>query len=199
MASTDKQRDTTFYLWDVQYRCRVPLLQTTDVEYIKFFGTPTTLNPDIDRELNNQWIDTMLPVVKMVEYHQRGIPFSIVKPEDIKKIYESIEAHLQAWVNAPRTSLNLQDIPVDDLIAMNDFANTLFPLLRYKYSKAGVTNVSAQFYNALGKFGYERFANLRKHKTVKEAEEENIAQRQDLFEYFKDVANNKRRYGGLNG
>ena len=193
-----KIRDTTYYLWDVTFRCKTPYLQTTDIEYIKHFGMHTTTHMDIDRVLANQWIDTMLPIVKMVEYHQKGIPFRIVKDKDVKTVYEYIENHLQAWANAPKLSLNFTDIPVDDLIAMNEFANTLFPLVKQKYADENIKNASVAFYRFLDVNGMGRFAGLKKHQTIEQTKQESIPQREDLFSFFKSIAQRKAQGPGLN-
>ena len=193
--SSVKIKDTTYYLWDVTFRCKAPYLQTTDVEYIKHFGMHTTTDADIDRELANQWVDTMLPIVKMVEYYQKGIPFRIVKDSDVKTVYEYIENHLQAWANAPKISLNVANIPVDDLIAMNEFANTLFPLVRQKYANENIKNASVAFYRFLDTTGLDRFSNLKKHITLDQVKKKAVPEREDLYDYFKSIAQKRM---GLN-
>lgn len=181
------EHDTTFYIWDVQWRCKVPQLQTTDVEYIRFFGTPTTFNSGIDKEMAKQWIDTMLPIAKMVEYHRKGIPFRIYYYDDVKLIYDFIEKHLQAWANNLKNGLNIGDAPIDDLVAMNEFANTVYPLARPYFSD---TNMSSSFMRAVSQLGFKDFNRRMKIVESADADESNNenVQRKDLGNVFKDAS-----------
>ena len=183
------ERDTTFYLWDVQWRCRVPQLQTTDEDYIRHFGTPTTFNAAFDRELSQQWIDTMLSIAKMVEYHQRGIPVKVVKFEDMKAIYDHIENHLRAWINNVQNNLNIGDVPIDDLIAMNEFANTIYPIARSLHTED--TSINSSFMRAIDKLGFTGFnERFFKKDEVKAPERK----REDLGDVFKNVRSGFNRW-----
>lgn len=193
MTKVAKVRDTTFYLWEVQWRCRVPELETTDVEYIRFFGTPSSTDNSIDKELARQWIDTMLTIAKMVDYHRRGIPVRVVKFEDTKKIYDHIENHLRAWLVNLKGSLNIGNVPVEDLIAMNDFANAVYPLARSQYKEED--SIQSSFMRAIEGLGIGSLnARLFKNSTQPEQQKGLPVQREDLAKVFKNANNGLNRW-----
>lgn len=181
-------QDTTSAIWDLQWHCKVPQLQTTSEEYIRFFGTPTTFNNDIDRELAKQWIDTMLNIAKMVDLFRDGVPIRIVKYDDTKKIYDHIESHLQAWVYNLEHNLNIGDAPIDDLIAMNEFANNIHPIARSLYSGE---IPGSSFMRAIEKLGFNVISD-KMHGTITNTDEDtNLSKRKDLGDVFKNIRKGK--------
>lgn len=127
--------DTTVYIFDYLFKCRIPNLQSMSVNYIKHFGMPTTGNSSIDKNLNSQLITTMLPISKMVEYFKDDVPVYIVSSADIKLIYEYISNHLHLWKKQLEIGLNLGDVPIDDLIAMDKFANVVYDHAKFQFTQ----------------------------------------------------------------
>lgn len=182
------ERDTTFYIWDVQWRVRAPQLQTTDEAYIRHFGMPSSTNPDIDRELARQWIDTMITIAQMVDYHRRGIQFKIVYEADIVRIYDHIERHLNLWEENIKNNLNIGDVPIDDLIAMNEFANTMFPIARPQLKTQAP---SSSFMRTIARMGFSKNPFIAE----KEEEEDNKPlRRRDMADVFKNVTQGAGRW-----
>ena len=127
--------DTSTYIFDYLFKCRIPNLQTMSEEYIRFFGMPTTGDPSIDQAMADQWITTMLPISKMVEYSKQGITIKIVKYDDVKVMYNYISLHLQAWKNQIGNGINVGDAPIDDLIDLDAFANLVYDQAKYQFTR----------------------------------------------------------------
>ena len=188
-----ENKDTTHYIWDITWRVRVPLMATTSEEYLRHFGMPSSGDPDIDRELNNQWIDTLIPISTMVDYHRRGIPVKVVKYDDAKLIYDYIEKHLQAWVQNLKHGLNIGNAPVEDLIAMNEFANTVYTHARAYYTES---TVQSSFMRAIENLGMTPMNDRFRSKAEIEQDDKSpkAIGREDLSKVFKSSATRVRRW-----
>lgn len=127
--------DTSAYIFEYLFKCRIPNLQTMSEEYIRFFGMPTTGDPSIDQAMADQWITTMLPISKMVEYSKQGITIKIVKYDDVKVMYNYITLHLQAWKNQIGNGINVGDAPIEDLIDLDAFANLVYDQAKYQFTR----------------------------------------------------------------
>src|SRR5574343_2048969 len=114
--------DTTVKLWEYYYKARIPTLASRSIQDIREKGTPISGVPEIDKDLKNQWTTTYLTIRQMVEYFQEGISVKVVDIKDTKAIYEAISEHIHAWRERLERGINIGDAPIDDLIAMDQFA-----------------------------------------------------------------------------
>lgn len=133
MSDLNKRVDTTVALWEDLYRVRVPQLALRTEDDMRFFGTRITGDAGIDREMANQLIDIMIPIAKMVEHHSNGVTVRVVFESDVKKIYDAIQAHIEAWGKNIQNNYNIGNVPVQDLINMNAFADTIFGHAKVHY------------------------------------------------------------------
>lgn len=185
--------DTTAYLWDYLFKCRIPNLQTMSEEYIRFFGMPTTGDPGIDQAMADQWITTMIPISKMVEYSKQGISIKIVKYDDVKTIYSYISLHLQAWKNQIGNGLNIGDAPIDDLIALDEFANLVYDHAKYQFTRSMADSILARHLNGVTKFNKTNFfkpdiniTNPDNITKINDAEDVKLPERESMADIFKD-------------
>lgn len=181
-----KDKDTTYYLWEILFRCKVPQLATTSETYYRIFGSPTTGDAAIDRELQNQWIDTMIPIVKMVEYFNQGITIRVVNYADTKIIYDYIQRHLELWLDNVQHGLNIGNAPVEDLIAMDKFASTVFNHAKHQYEKV---DVKSSFMRALDGLGFRSPDQILppKHLPAYTPTQQEEIRRESLANAFKDT------------
>ena len=138
--------DTTTYIWDYYFSARVPQLDSTSLDYLRMYGSYTTMDRDIDQTLSNQWLTTMMNINQMVDYFKDGVQIRIVREEDIKTIYEYISLHLEAWRERLTRGINIGDAPIDDLIAMDSFANVVYVHAKHQFTREMVDSL---FANAL--------------------------------------------------
>jgi hypothetical protein len=115
------------YIFNRRYMCMVNQMDTTSKEYIKLFGTPTTGNVAIDREMANQWITTFKTIAEMAELFKDSKVVRVIKQDDCETIYNSVEYHLKRWAELSKTSLNTGSAPIDDLMLLDRFATAIYP------------------------------------------------------------------------
>lgn len=177
--------DTSYFIWEPLFRVRVPQLQTTSAEYLRHFGTPTTGDASIDRDLANQLIDTAIPIIKMVEYYKKGIPVYIVKTADTKTIYEYIENHLLAWKRKLEVGVNIANAPIDDLIVLDKFANSIYEHAKYHFSPDVVESVFLRGMPTINRSSFIQQPQVVDQSKTQE-ELDNYPKRDSLTDHFKD-------------
>lgn len=115
------------YIFNRRYMCMVNQMDTTSREYIKLFGTPTTGDAGIDREMANQWITTFKTIAEMASLFKESKVVRVIKNADCEAIYNSVEYHLKRWAETNQTSLNTGSAPVEDLMLLDQFATAIYP------------------------------------------------------------------------
>lgn len=129
------KHDSTYYLWEVLFECKIPYLASTSTDYIRQMGFPDSGDPMVNNELMNQWIHTALPIEKMIDYFKKNVTVRILKPNDTKVIYEYIENHLMQWKRKLEYGVNIGDAPIDDLIMMDRFANKVYEHAKWLFTE----------------------------------------------------------------
>jgi hypothetical protein len=187
------------HIWDHLYKVRVPYLATMSEEYIKQFGVPTSGDKKIDREQMRQLITTYMPIAKMVDLFKQGTNIRLVEPDAPKKIYEAVSKYLDYCRDILENEINVADAPLEDLLAMDHFANSVYEHAKYHMVSS---NPSSHLANALSKFTGFRFRTDRlsllpsaqleqsiNPVTVGENQEQSIndlPKRESLADLFKD-------------
>ena len=128
----DPKVDSAFYIFDYLFECRIPNLESTSVDYIRHFGTPTTGDQRIDNELANELITTFLPIATMVEHYKNGVRVYIPRYEDLTFMYDCVSNHLNAWKTRMEHAINIGEAPIEDLIDLDQFANALYDKAKYQ-------------------------------------------------------------------
>ena len=118
---------------------------------------------------------------EMVERFKRGVPIRIKYYDQTEQIYEYIQRHLEAWADRLSNGINIMAAPIDDLVAMNDFANSLFPYAR-AYINTEATG--SPFMRAISKAGFSKFSS-EFFGTKEDSKERADKERQDMSEVFK--------------
>lgn len=192
----ESERDTRWYLFNKLFHCRVPWLASRDVEDIRRYGTPMSGDPLMDRQTNNELRDRMITIDAMVEYFKRGVQVEVTNESDTKQIYDYISAHLQAWAGVLEHSLNRGNAPIEDLILLDKFANTVYKHARWHLPKNIVESHMARglrgVFGAMSKgaiFGNEHLNEEGQEKTP----EEQLPERTSYGEIF---ANRRTLMGG---
>lgn len=118
-------------IWSDLYRVRVPMLGSRSIEDIRMRGVVISGNKDVDRDIENRLIVTYITIDKMVEHHRNNVPVRLTNPDDAKIIYEAISRHIQAWMHFLETGINTGGAPIEDLLAMEHFANCVYEHAKY--------------------------------------------------------------------
>lgn len=124
----ESQQDTKWKIWNLKYRVRVPNNATRSADHIRLFGTPDSGDSRRDFSAANELLDTYISIAQMVSYHHEGILVRLVKASDARPIYELVVEYLSQWKAYIGNSLvHRPDAPYDDLIAMNNFIQVIYP------------------------------------------------------------------------
>lgn len=136
--------DTTEKIWEYYYLVRVPELAATSVEYLKTYGSYITGDKGVDQALTNQWMTRQMTINQMIDLYREGVQIKIVKESDVKEIYETIALHLEGWRSQLERGINIGDAPIEDLIAMDDFASAVYEFARHHLTRDTVNSIMAQ-------------------------------------------------------
>lgn len=160
------------YIFNRRYMCMVNQMDTTSKEYLKLFGSPTTGDPNIDREMANQWITTYMTIAEMASLYKENKAVRILKNSDCEDIYKSVEYHLSRWANTTKSSINSAAAPIEDLMVLDQFATTIYPFALRNTEKRKV--IDSLFVNELNNtfFTFESIFGKSLDETPKDLDEE---------------------------
>ena len=122
----EDKRDTSYYIFHRLFMCRVKNIDTMSVDFIKMFGMPCSGDEQEDKATANELVIRMLSINQMLEYYQKGVTVHVVNYKDTKEIYERISDHLNAWKFKLNNDFHVRDAPVEDLLALDQFANVVY-------------------------------------------------------------------------
>lgn len=200
------QEDTTALLWDYYFSVKIPYLQSTSEDYLRIYGMPSTGNKQIDMEVANSWISTMANIATMVDHYKEGTPVRVVKQSDTKIIYDNISRHLENWKNKLQYGVNLGEAPIEDLIAMDKFANSVYEYAKYQFTPETVSSIIGRDLSSLvgftpstffkpgtietGHLPSERAMNV----SITQKAQEGIGERDSMASFLKSSLGNLKRW-----
>ena len=114
-------------IWDNIYVVRMRYVDTLSTNMMKIRGMPTVGDSGIDKEMHQQPITCAITIDAMVEHFKRGVRVTLVNNEDSMNIYNIVNSYLLAWQHEFDTSLNTGGAPYEDLLALDRFAQALYP------------------------------------------------------------------------
>jgi len=198
----EDQRDTRWYLWEKKFLCTVRYGDTFSVDRLKSQGIYTSGDAATDRAMMNTPTRFWLSINQMVEYFEQGITVGVVERADTAKIYEYISNHIDAFRREIACSFNLQDIPLDDLVTLDEFASTVYEHAKHQFTKEVAHDLIARRMDALVGFtpdnilGEEnKVAQMVKNANGDEEEDDGYAPRNSLRDYFVGLSRSQRRGG----
>lgn len=166
-ARENAPRDTTAGIWDDLFRVRIPMLGSRSIEDIRMRGTVISGNKDVDADIKNRLIVTYLNIDKMVELYKQNVPVRVCDVNDTKVIYNNISDHINAWKRQLEVGINIGSAPVEDLLVMDQFANTVFEHAKYQFNGEAVDNLVAEHFRNLQKVNVQNFFNPNVLRKVK--------------------------------
>lgn len=148
---------STEFVSKYKFMCAIPELQSRSVNHIKVFGTPTTGDKQIDAQLAKQWLTTFLSIQEMVNYHKEGVSIRIRAKSDVALMYDYISKYLQAWKTFLNEGLNIGEAPIDELIAMDRFANEVYEHAKYQFTRQIADSIIAKNLTSTVRFNKNNF------------------------------------------
>jgi hypothetical protein len=113
-------------IWDNIYQVRmraVDRLSTTDLQK---FGIPTTFDPQLDRQLQNEIITIYLTIDAVFEHYRGHRHVVFAHNKDSESVYDIVNNYLRAWDTVMRDGVNVGGAPIKDLLELDEFAHKLF-------------------------------------------------------------------------
>lgn len=115
--------DTTYI-----YPCIIPYICTLDPGDVEVYGLRTTGIEELDNSLDTTPTRVWLTIDQMVELYRDSHPVRIPDPNVCLDIYNSIIQYTRHWSNYLQSpSMNSAQIPVEDLMLLEEFASRLRP------------------------------------------------------------------------
>lgn len=199
--------DTTIKIFDYLYRVRINYMLSRSVEDLKQNGTTISGIASYDADIGNQMINMQLSIAQMVDYFAQGVPIYVCDTKDTKEIYESISAHIYAWKARLERGINIGDAPIEDLINMDKFANTVYTHAKYIICNDTGNSVFAQYMAKVQRLNQSNFFTKRTLVNQPSTSSESISDRfsepkkqeeddsrDSLAEFFKSRTQHLRRY-----
>ena len=193
--------DTTMMIWDWYFKVSVPYMQTRSVEDIRQFGARLSDVPEVDKDINNQFMTTMKTIAQMIDLYKEGVTIRVIDPNDITTIYECVSKHIYAWREQINTKVNIGDAPLQDLILMDEFAHSIYPNAKYDFTIDPITSITTDALNAVTPINANNlFAKPLSHlnkptDTIRiNQDDAEVMERDSLGSFFKDKLTNNRRF-----
>ena len=173
--------DTLPGIWDHYYEIRIPAIHAaSEYELQVKHAMGSTGNRLLDEQIKTEWRYLHRTISDMVDLFKKGIPIVLVNYKDSEAIYCSIQAHIEAMAQAVKNQINIRKIPYEDLIAMDEFAHTV-------YNYAGSLVEDSFRRNAItGLFDIGQ-TNMFANDLFK-GEDEEVPERNSMSDYFKEMA-----------
>lgn len=133
------------------YRCRGPRIHLVSAVHFEQIGVGGTGDKGLDNQLFKEELSMYINIARMVELHYDGIAFIIENPNDSVEIYKLIKQHLTDWDLELHHTVNRKEPPIDALIAMDEFASTLWGVAKYQVKEEIHTNSLMQVMARLGR------------------------------------------------
>jgi hypothetical protein len=144
-----EEQDTVQALWHRRYMCKLRQIDTMSQDHMEYFGTPTTGDPELDKQMLRTLVKRALTPIQMMELVHQHKSVYLIDPKDTLEIYNSIDIHLKRWKTHIESGVNNRKVPEDDLILMDTFAKTLFPYASRYFPKGNSDELQTQFDRAI--------------------------------------------------
>jgi hypothetical protein len=193
-------KDTVTDIWDRSWRCRFSRNLTTPVDHLEKVGIYISGDGEYELDTPDEEIDTYITINDMVEMHRKGIRISIVDYKEVEEIYRIIETHILRWRKSIEESVNIGEAPLDDLIAMDAFATSIYDKAKYLMLDKAPAASALEYMRSLTGGVVPRLkslSELEEEKRLKENPvelEKKIPERLSHESVFKGIAAGLRRW-----
>lgn len=180
--------DTTSLIFDCMFACIVPLHSTRSIEELRVRGFHHSGVRQIDSRHHNSRTRVMISIADMVTRYRDGIAIAVCDPADIQKVYEYIQKHLFAWTDyMDGAGQNLKP-PLDDLIALDQFADSLFYYVKFEPKKTAEQDFFEKYRGKRASFDKNKLFDPEKLRAFLENDPAKVEQRRQEAIYGKDAS-----------
>ena len=151
------KEDTTALIWDYLYMVRIPYIQSKSEEELRRYGVRLSEDKRFNDGIMGELLKTYLSIDQMIELYKKDVPIRVVNYSDTKAIYEAISKHIEAWKFMLERGINIGDAPIEDLIAMDEFANLVYDHARHQFTRDDVELLLAKQLSFVQKINANNF------------------------------------------
>jgi hypothetical protein len=173
----EDKRTPAWYIFNTKFMCRMRSIDRRSKEHIRMFGMPASGDAEFDRTMMNEVNVYYLTIDEMFEYWRAGVTVGVVKNGDTRVIYEYIRDHLKMWHEHMAKSLNLGDVPLEDLKKLDEFAGIVYSHAKSHYREHFIESPIAR--QLMGSMPLPALVS-NMEKEAAQAEEENRTTTQDI-------------------
>ena len=136
LPANTPETSAAYRIFHWYYKAFLPQYALYSPEYIQIFGTPTTQNRDIDRELSKSLTLCQLTISQMAIHLNNGISIRLEEPEKSVEIYRTVHEHLLDWDRVVRDSVGDINPPLEDLRLLDALAVELYKIAKGYFQMA---------------------------------------------------------------
>lgn len=133
----DRNQPREVYILDVIYEVKTVEEALRSAAQVEIFGTPSTGFAQYDNQLVGSFTFCALNIDKMAKIHERGYYIGLVREEEAKDVYESVQHYLTGWMEAVGPGINHLKMPYDMLHRLDRFAHIVYPSAAAHYRNDG--------------------------------------------------------------
>lgn len=115
-------------IWENLYAVKVPYIATLSEERLRTSGVLSTGNKLLDASVQKGSVRVMITINDIVEYFRKGVSVTFAQPADTREIYDIVNNYLLAWRQHADNGINMGNVPVEDLLLLDNFAEMIWPL-----------------------------------------------------------------------
>lgn len=185
-----EDRDTAWWVTRKLYPCRIPYIQTLSPDYIKFMGMPDSGDEHVNLQMRNELIDVQISIGKMATYYADDVQVHVPNPKTTKEIYERVHEHLQAWKQDMEQSVNPGQVPIDDLLKLDQFAAAVYPYAKRFFDKEFVESKFARRLSGLVSISRSSFMEkLQPKRPTVDNQEPDVRKHESFADIFLERKN----------
>lgn len=129
MSETVDTTTAAYKLFHFYIECMIPAAYAYQNKH-EMEGVPVYQHADMEDDAAREMIPRQHTPVELIEYHKRGASIIIRNPEDAIKMYGWLRDHLSLLRSRVQFSVNVGNIPLQDLQDMDDFATMVYRIAR---------------------------------------------------------------------
>lgn len=118
------------------FRVQLKSKDIRTIEEIEIYGTYISGNNTIDDYAGDEVRVIYISIERMLEYYKKGVILYIPRQEDTDNIYKILDTYLRIWKTKLENSFHPENAPIEDLLAYETFAQSMFGVAKYSISKA---------------------------------------------------------------
>lgn len=165
MMSEPKEHTPAYKIFHYHIQAYIPV-SYANRGLEKLIGSPVYRSKEEELEALNQKVLKQLTTAQLIELHRVGCPIIFHDPKDTVRVYRYIKDHIRDIESRSTNILHTNKIPLEDLMAMDDFAESLHGVARiHSSTRVGNTMLGRKLDNLMASRGLRR-NEVTKEETV---------------------------------